>query len=119
MKVKNQKERRKTKVRKGIAQRGRGRKLTVSRSNKYVLAQIVDIPSGKTLVSFDEKKLVAEKPKLTEKTKTERAFEVGKKIGKIALKKGIKSVAFDRGRYPYHGRIKAVAEGAREGGLKI
>ena len=55
----------------------------------------------------------------SEKSKTEVAKEVGQKLAGIALEKGIKNAVFDRNRYVYHGRIKAVAEGAREGGLKI
>lgn len=112
-------EQRKTRVRQKINQRGKGRKLTVFRSNQYIWAQIVDVLSGDTIVSANEKTLIKNKPKLAKKTKTERAFEVGKEIAKKGLKKEVKKVTFDRGPYRYHGRVKALAEGARSGGLKL
>lgn len=116
---KTPREKRKTKVREKIKTSGKGRKLTVFRSNQYLWAQIIDVPSGKTIVSANGKSLLKSKPKLDKKTKTERAFELGKEIAKKALRKNVKEVAFDRGAYRYHGRVKALAEGAREGGLKI
>jgi len=116
---KGPKERRKTKVRTKIKSLGQGRKLTVYRSNKYLWAQIVDIPSGQTLVSANGKNLIKDKPELKKETKTKRAFQLGKKIGQKAVEKGIKKVAFDRGHYRFHGRVKALAEGARQGGLKL
>jgi len=88
-------------------------RLSVFRSNNYMYAQIID-PQGKTLVGISEKQLKA-KGKLP----TDRAKEVGEAIAKLALEKKIKAVAFDKGRFAYHGRIKAVAEGAREGGLSL
>jgi large subunit ribosomal protein L18 len=106
-------QRKKTKVRQRIKSQGRGRKLTVYRSNKHLWAQIVDLPSGKTLVSGNTKTLGKKG------TKTEQALELGKKLAKKALKKDIKRVAFDRGAYAYHGRVKALAEGARQGGLQL
>ncbi len=119
MSKKTPRQRRQTKVREKIKKTGRGRKLTVHRSNKYIWAQIVDLPSGRTLISANGKKLINEKPNLVEKTKTERAFQLGKYIAQKALKKDIKKVTFDRGYYRYHGRVKAFAEGAREGGLQL
>ena len=74
--------------------------------------QIIDDKSGKTLLSASEK-LVKE----AKGTKTERAKVLGNMIGKLALEKKITKVVFDKGAYSYHGRVKAVAEGAREGGL--
>lgn len=119
MAKKTARQRRKTKIREKIKAVGRGRKLTVFRSNQYLWAQIVDIPSGETLISANEKKLKEKSDKMAKLTKTERAFELGKEIAKKALKQDIKRVAFDRGPYRYHGRVKALAEGAKEGGLKI
>jgi large subunit ribosomal protein L18 len=106
-------QRKKTKVRQRIKSQGRGRKLTVYRSNKHLWAQIVDLPSGKTLVSGNTKTLGKKG------TKTEQALELGKNLAEKALKKDIKRVAFDRGAYAYHGRVKALAEGARQGGLQL
>ncbi len=116
---KTSKERRKTRIRGKIKTSGKGRKLTVFRSNQYLWAQIIDVPSGKTLVGANGKNLLKSRPKLVNKTKTERAFELGKEIAKKAQKKEIKRVVFDRGSYRYHGRVKALAEGARAGGLRL
>ncbi|HNU76116.1 MAG TPA: 50S ribosomal protein L18 [bacterium] len=90
-------------------------RLSVFRSNKDIYAQIIDDEKSGTIVEFSSKKLKSAKGT----TKTQKSFEVGKEISKLALEKGIKSVVFDRGGYRYHGRVKAVAEGAREGGLKL
>jgi len=88
-------------------------RLSVFRSNKHIFLQLIDDRSGKTLVSESDLKL---KKKTT---KTEIAREVGKKLAESAKLKKIKNVVFDRGGYKYHGRIKAAAEGAKEGGLKL
>lgn len=87
-------------------------RLSVFRSNKNIRAQLVDDESRTTIVS-------AESTSHKGKTKTEVAFEIGKEIAKKALDKKIKNVVFDRSGYRYHGRVKALAEGAREGGLKL
>ncbi len=108
-------ERRHKRVRKkafGTAERPR---LCVFRSNKHIYAQLIDDEKGKTLFSANDIQLKSEK-KLV---KTERAREVGKLIAKKALERGIRKVVFDRGGYKYHGRIRALAEGSREGGLKF
>jgi large subunit ribosomal protein L18 len=85
-------------------------RLSVFRSNKYIYAQIID-ENGKTILGVSEKEL-------TEKgIKSEKAKKIGEIIAKKAIAMKIKSVVFDRGSYQYHGRVKALAEGAREGGL--
>jgi large subunit ribosomal protein L18 len=89
-------------------------RLSVHRSNNYVYAQIIDI-KGDTIVSVSEKALKLDAKSLP----VERAKQLGAEIAKIALAKKIKEVAFDKGRFAYHGRVKAVAEGAREGGLTL
>jgi len=104
-------------------------RLCVFRSSKHIYAQLIDDEKGKTIVSANdlkikvskskEKKPEGEKKENKREGKTAKAFEVGKLIAKEALSKGIKKVVFDRGGYKYHGRVKAVAEGAREGGLKF
>lgn len=91
-------------------------RLAVFRSNKYIYAQIIDDSKGKTLVAASEATLKWPKKKLT---KIERAFMVGEVLASQALKKKIKTVVFDRRKYRYHGRVKALAEGARKGGLKF
>ena len=87
-------------------------RLTVYRSNKHIYAQIIDDVKKVTLVSAGEQESV-------KGTKTERAKTVGLAIAKAASDKKIKDVVFDKGSYAYHGRVKALAEGAREGGLKF
>jgi large subunit ribosomal protein L18 len=89
-------------------------RLSVFRSNKHISLQLVDDKKGCTLVSANDLKL-----KKRRGTKTEIAREVGKTLAQEALKKKIKTVVFDKGGYSYHGRVKASAEGAREGGLKF
>ncbi len=96
----------------GTQQRPR---LNVFRSNKYTYGSLVDDVQGKTILAVSEKEL-----KGTNKTtKTEKAFELGKLLAAKAVKKDIKKVIFDRAGYRYHGRVKALAEGAREGGLEF
>ncbi|OGC70071.1 50S ribosomal protein L18 [candidate division WWE3 bacterium RIFOXYC1_FULL_39_7] len=96
----------------GTAERPR---LSVFRSNKYIYAQLIDDKSGKVLVDVSaEVKKIHEK-----KTKVEAAKEVGKHLAEKAKSKKIKDVVFDRRGYRYHGRVKSLADGAREGGLNL
>lgn len=97
----------------GTAERPR---LSVYRSNKEIYAQVIDDTEGKTLVSASSRDKELDKAK---GTKTEIAALVGKTLAEKALKAGIEAVAFDRGGNLYHGRVKSLAEGAREGGLKF
>lgn len=90
-------------------------RLSVFRSNKFIYAQIIDDENGKTIVGVSEKNLALKESV----NKTVRSKELGTLIAKKAQDKKIKEVIFDRGSYKYHGRVKAVAEGAREGGLKF
>lgn len=106
---------RKRRVRRTI-RGGHRPRLSVFRSNKFIYAQIIDDIKGKTLASFSERKLNKEQlAKL--KTKQEKASFVGEEIAKLAKKAKITKVVFDRGGYKYHGRVKALADGARKGGL--
>jgi large subunit ribosomal protein L18 len=94
-------------------------RLNVFRSSAHMYAQVIDDLAGHTLVAAsdmdeDVKKLIGDKA-----TKTERAKAVGSVIAERARAAGVSSVVFDRGGFLYHGRIKAVAEGAREGGLEF
>ena len=89
---------------KGTANRPR---LCVFRSNQYIYAQLIDDENGKTLASIKGKANI------------KKAKETGKLIAQKAKEKKIEKVVFDRGGYKYHGRVKALAEGAREGGLKF
>ena len=94
----------------GTAQRPR---LVVFRSNSEIYAQVIDDTKGVTLVAASSR----DKDLKATGTKTEKAKQVGQAIAKKALAAGIESISFDRGGYLYHGRVKSLAEGAREGGL--
>ena len=96
----------------GTAQKPR---LVVFRSNSEIYAQIIDDTKGVTLVAASSR----DKDLKATGTKTEKAKQVGEAIAKKALAAGIETVSFDRGGYLYHGRVKSLAEGAREGGLKF
>lgn len=89
-------------------------RLAVFRSNTGIYVQLIDDLSGKTLVSASSNELKSEKG-----TKMEISSKVGVSIAKKAIAAGIADVVFDRGGFLYHGRVKALAEGAREGGLKF
>lgn len=110
MKSQNSKTRRITRIRKKIAFVSDRPRLSVFRSNVNIYAQIIDDVKAKTLVSASSKEIKGTK-------KIEQAMEVGKLIAKKAQDAKIKSVVFDKGAYKYHGRVKALAEGARDGGL--
>ncbi|MGQ9818795.1 MAG: 50S ribosomal protein L18 [Candidatus Kapaibacteriales bacterium] len=112
-------ERRKLRIRKKIFGTALTPRLSIYRSLNHIYAQIIDDEKGHTLVACstldpDVRSLRNEKA-----TKTEVARLVGKILAQKAIAKGIQKVAFDRNGFLYHGRIKALAEGAREGGLKF
>ncbi|HEU0304784.1 MAG TPA: 50S ribosomal protein L18 [Gaiellaceae bacterium] len=96
----------------GTAERPR---LAVFRSNAGIYAQLIDDLEGTTLAAASWQGL----PKSFKGTKTEQAGEVGKQLAAAAKKAGISACVFDRAGYLYHGRVKALAEGAREGGLEF
>lgn len=107
--------RRHARVRKSISGTAARPRLNVYRSLKNIYAQVIDDESGTTLVSAST--LDKELKNLGYGGNKTAAREVGKLVGKRALAKGIKQVTFDRGGYLYHGRVKELAEGAREVGL--
>jgi len=108
-------ERTRTQIRRKAIGRAR---LSVFRSSKHIYAQIIDDVKGTTLAAASsvDKDL---KAKLKSGTNIDAAKEVGKLVAERAVKAGVKDVVFDRGGYMYHGRVKALAEGAREGGLSF
>jgi large subunit ribosomal protein L18 len=120
MSIKNTKLKRrlgiKKRIRKIISGTSDRPRLSVFRSNKEIYAQLIDDKAGRTLLaaSSREKGTVA-----TKGTKTEQAKYVGKRIAEKAKAAGIETCVFDRNGYLYHGRVKALAEAAREGGLKF
>lgn len=114
-KIKLKRERRKKRVRAKIFGTKERPRLSVFRSNKHIYCQLIDDEKGHTLLSASDLEL----KEISEKNRLKIAFEVGKLIAKKALEKNIQKVVFDRGPYKYHGRVKALAEGARAGGLKF
>tara|TARA_B110001452_G_C15114608_1_gene388555 strand:+ start:412 stop:768 length:357 start_codon:yes stop_codon:yes gene_type:complete len=103
-------------VRKIVSGTSERPRLAIYRSNKEIYAQVIDDVTGKTIVasSSRDKDLSAEKG-----TKSEIATLVGKAVAEKAINAGVTTISFDRGGNLYHGRIKSLAEGAREGGLKF
>lgn len=93
-------------------------RLNVFRSSKHIYAQLIDDKTGTTIVSAStkDKELVAQ---VAELNKVDAAKLVGNTVAKRAIEKGVKTVVFDRGGYLYHGRIKSLADGARESGLEF
>jgi large subunit ribosomal protein L18 len=105
--------RRKLRIRKKISGTPERPRLTVFRSNKQIYAQVVDDTQGTTLAVSTSLKV----EKGGESNKSKCAEQVGEAIAQVCLGKGIKQVVFDRNGYIYHGRVKALADGARKGGL--
>lgn len=118
MSVKNPKTARRLRIKKGIRKRIYGfetrPRLSVFRSNSAIYVQIINDDAGKTLASFSSSKKEVRDQKIS---KTEASQVVGRKIAELAKAAGITEVVFDRNGYKYHGRVKALAEAAREGGL--
>lgn len=112
----NRRLRIKKRIRKVVSGTAERPRMSVFRSNKEIYAQLIDDTSGKTLIATSSRdKEVASK----KGTKIEKSVMVGKLAAEKAKESGITTVAFDRNGYLYHGRVKAVAEGAREGGLNF
>ena len=117
--VKARTERRKATVRRAIKDAATGRaRLSVFRASKHIYAQVIDDDKGTTLVSASslEKDM---RSSLKSGANVDAAKAVGKLVAQRAIEKGVATVVFDRGGYLYHGRIKALADAAREGGLKF
>ena len=104
-----------TKIRGKISGTAERPRLSVYRSNKEIYVQLIDDVKGGTIVAASTR----DKDFARNGTKSEQGKAVGVAIAKKAAEKGITEVVFDRGGYLYHGRVKALAEGAREGGLKF
>ena len=114
--IKSQKrERRHNRIRAKVLGNAERPRLSVFRSNKFIYAQIIDDETGKTLVSASDKTVKRAK----NAGKVAGAKVVGSEIAKLAKEKNISKVVFDRGGYLYTGRVKAVSDGAREGGLSF
>ena len=105
-------------MRRGIVGTNERPRLTVFRSSKHIYAQLIDDLAGVTLATASTRTADL-KPGVPYGGNVKAAAEVGKKIAQVAKEKGISKVAFDRGHYRYHGRVKALADAAREGGLNF
>ena len=117
--VKARTQRRKATVRRAIKNAATGRaRLTVFRSSKHIYAQVIDDSKGQTVASASsiEKDM---RGNLKTGANVDAAKAVGKLVAERAMQKGVTTVVFDRGGYLYHGRIKALADAAREGGLQF
>jgi large subunit ribosomal protein L18 len=112
-----QADRRRMRVRKIVVGTAERPRLTVAKSLNNVFAQLIDDERGVTLVGLSSNSKSFEAPGKANKTAV--AKQVGIKIAELAKAKGIESVVFDRNQFRFHGRIKALADGAREGGLKF
>lgn len=102
--------RRRARIRSRVAGTAARPRLSVFRSDKHIYAQLIDDVAGKTVAA-------ASSTRMNTGTKTERSAELGKAIAAAAAKVGVTTVVFDRGGYKYHGRVKALADAAREAGL--
>lgn len=117
---KSKKDLRHKRVRKKVSGTGTRPRLSVFKSAKHIYAQVIDDATGTTLAAASTLT-----PKVKEliggeaQKKVDQAKAVGKHVAELSLAKEVKEVAFDRGGYPYHGRVKALAEAAREAGLKF
>ena len=112
-------DRRKARVRRAIRKSANGRpRLSVFRSSKQIYAQIIDDAGGRTIAAASSIEKDA-RGKLKTGANVEAAAEVGRLIAQRAVEAGVKDVVFDRGSYLYHGRVKALADAAREGGLNF
>ena len=113
--VRQARQRRHKRVRRKLFGTAERLRLVVFRSNRGISAQLVDDAAGRTLAAAGWTTL----PKSFQGTKTEQAAEVGKALAAAAKKAGIETALFDRAGYLFHGRVKALADGAREGGLRF
>lgn len=111
----DRRQRIKNRIRKIVSGTESKPRLSVFRSNKEIYAQIVDDVTGKTISAASSR----DKEISSKGTKTEIAALVGKLVAEKAIKTGVSTISFDRGGYLYHGRVKSLADGAREAGLKF
>ena len=115
MSKKDKRYRRHKRIRDKISGKAQRPRLCVFRSNQHIYAQLVDDEKGKTLAMVSDLSIKTK----TKKSNAEKAKEVGKIIAQKAKELKIETVIFDRAGYKYHGQVKSLAEGAREGGLKF
>jgi large subunit ribosomal protein L18 len=112
-------ERRRIRVRARVTGTAKRPRLAVFRSAKHIAAQLIDDAAGKTLAAADDAKMKKAEAAEGMQAKIAKAYAVGQALAEKAKKAGITAVVFDRGGFTYHGRIKALADGARAGGLEF
>ncbi len=116
---KEKRARRHGRIRSRVKGTGIRPRLSVFRSNRYVWTQLIDDETGHTLVAVGTRDLNGAKSKSKPMQRTMAAAAAGEKLAGMAVEKKISTVVFDRGGYRYHGLVRAIAEGARKGGLKL
>jgi len=94
-------------------------RLSVHKSNQYTYAQLINPQNGNVLASYDTKRLIKDNPDAKKEPGVKKAYLVGKRLGEQIKSLGINDIIFDRSGYKYHGKVKALAEGLREAGLKF
>ena len=107
------------KLRRNLAGTAMRPRLSVFKSNKHIYAQIIDDDAGRTLTSASTTTLVFKDAKLDSSSNLEAAKAVGAEVARKAKELGIETIVFDRGGYLYHGKVKALADAAREAGLQF
>ena len=110
---------RQARVRKKVSGTTERPRLSVFRSLKHIYAQVIDDTTGRTIVSASSQEALRENAEAAAGAKTEVSAAVGKVLAERAIAAGVKQVVFDRGGCKYHGRVKALADGSREGGLEF
>jgi large subunit ribosomal protein L18 len=111
--ISKQRQRRQLRIRSKITGTKIKPRLSVFRSNKHIYIQLIDDINGKTILAVSDKNFSSKG------NKTEIAYNLGMEVAKLASTKKIKNGVFDKGSYAYHGRVKAIAEGARKGGFNL
>ncbi len=110
---------RQARVRKKVSGTPERPRLSVFRSLKHIYAQVIDDTTGRTIVAASSQEALKSNPDAASASKTDTSAEVGKVLAGRALAAGVTRVVFDRGGCKYHGRVKALADGSREGGLQF
>ena len=110
---------RQARVRKKVSGTPERPRLSVFRSLKHIYAQVIDDTTGRTIAAASSQETLKSNPDAASASKTDTSAEVGKVLASRALAAGVTRVVFDRGGCKYHGRVKALADGSREGGLQF
>jgi large subunit ribosomal protein L18 len=112
-------QKRKASIRKKLSGTAERPRVTVTRSHKYIYAQVIDDDTGTTLLSFDSRSAADVEAPEGVAGKCATAYGVGRTVADLAKEKGIAAMVFDRNGYLYHGRVAALAKGLRDGGIEV